>query len=68
MATTVDMSPEAIRARLAEVAAISDLDRERRLDGKIDYAPEAVRARLVEVARLLDLCLALGAAVPRQER
>ena len=61
---TVDMSPEAILARLREVSALSDLDRDRRLDGKIDYSPEAIQARLTEVGRLLDLCLALGEATP----
>lgn len=61
---TVDMSPEAIWARLQYVSSISDLDRDKRLHGKIDYSPEAVRARLIEVGRLLDLCRALSDAVP----
>jgi hypothetical protein len=57
---TVDMSPEAISARLRTVAELSDLDRDLRMHGKVDYSPEAVSARLREVEQLRRLCLALG--------
>ncbi len=57
---TVDMSPEAISARLRKAADLSDLDRDLRLHGKIDYSPEAVSSRLREVEQLRRLCLALG--------
>lgn len=54
------MSPEAISARIRAAADLSDLDRDRRLEGKIDYSPEAVSARLREVEQLRRLCLSLG--------
>lgn len=60
MATTVDMSPEAVSARLREVGAISDLEASKRLEGKIDYSPEGISARLREVEQLRRLCEGLA--------
>ena len=55
-ARELDMSPQAITARLREVSALSDLAPERRLEGKIDMSPPAITARLRECAALLELC------------
>jgi hypothetical protein len=55
-ARELDMSPQAITARLREISAISDLAPERRLEGKIDVSPQAITARLREAAALLELC------------
>lgn len=59
-----DMSPEAISARLREVAAVADLRPERRLDAKIGYAPADISRRLREVAELNRLCESLARSVP----
>jgi hypothetical protein len=59
---SVDMSREAVSARLERVGALSDLRAERRLDAKIDYGPAAVDLRLQRVAALRRLCLDLAAA------
>jgi len=61
---TVKMDPASIGARLAEVAALTDLDPARRLDAKIDYSPQGIARRLQQVADLRRLCLKLGSAVP----
>lgn len=55
-ARELDMSPQAIAARLREVSAMSDLAPERRLEGKIDLSPQGITARLRECAELLELC------------
>lgn len=52
----LDMSPEAISARLRQISALADLAPERRLEGKIDMSPQAITARLREAAALLELC------------
>lgn len=65
----VDMSPEAVTARLVAVAEAS-----RELVGKpgpqaVSMEPEAVTARLVEWAELTRMCLLLGREVEtRPER
>lgn len=56
----VDMSPEAVRARLREAAALS-----RELVGKpgpqaVSMLPADVRARLIEWAELTRMCLRLA--------
>jgi hypothetical protein len=56
MGRPVDMSPEAILARIREVSRVSDLTAETRLDAKLDMSPEGILARLREVSELLDLC------------
>ena len=56
----VDMSPEAISARIRRVSELSDLREDRRLDGKIDYSPEGISRRIREVSQLRALCLSLG--------
>jgi len=65
---TVDMSPEAITARLRRVSELSDLRAELRLHGKIDDSPEAVTAGLREALSLAELCLALGRHHPDESR
>lgn len=57
---TVDMSAEAISARLRRVGELSDLRVERMGKGKVDYSPEAISARIREVEQLRRLCLTLG--------
>lgn len=58
---SVDMSPEAVGARLREVGRLSDLRSERRLDTKVDMSPEAVSRRLEQIEQLRRLCLSLRA-------
>ena len=58
---SVEMSPEAVAARLRRVAELADLRTERRLDTKIDHSPEAVDRRLRTVSALRRLCLDLAA-------
>lgn len=60
----VDMSPDAVTARLRELSEAS-----RALVGKpgpqaVSMAPEAITARLREWAELTRMCLLLGRAVP----
>lgn len=57
---TVDMSPEAVSARLRKAAELTDLTLGKRLHAKVDYSPEAISARLRQVEELRRLCLALG--------
>lgn len=59
--TKVDYSPEAVSARLREVARLTDLSPEKRLDYKIDYSPEAVSRRLRKASALRDACRKLVA-------
>ena len=59
---SVDLSPDAVLARLRRVSDLSDLHAERRLDAKLDMSPEGIVRRLTEVSELLSLCTALGAA------
>jgi len=56
----VDMSREAVTARLQHASKELDLRPERRLDTKIDLSAAAVTSRLEEASDLLDLCLTLG--------
>lgn len=58
----IDMSAEAIEARLRRVAELSDLRPDRRLHGKIDYSPEGIERRLRQVEQARQLCRKLGAA------
>lgn len=57
----VDMSPDAVFARLRQATAGLDLRPERRLDTKVDYSDAGITARLREVDRLNRLCRALQA-------
>ncbi len=61
---TVDLSSDAIVARLRCASDLSDLQADRRLDAKLDMSPEGIERRLREVSELLALCTALGAARP----
>jgi hypothetical protein len=56
----VDMSPEAIEARLREVSRLRDA---RRLL-EVDMSPEAIERRLRKVSELRDLCKKLGEFKP----
>ena len=56
----ISMSPAAIRARLEEASAQTDLATEKRLETKIDLSPQAISDRLRAVSELRDLCLHLG--------
>lgn len=62
--TRVDMSPQAIEARLRQVTALSDLAPERRLDAKLDMSPDGLMRRLREVSELLRVSRMLGASRP----
>jgi len=57
----IDMSPEAITARIREVGRLSDFSPEERLSSKLDMSPHGVTSRLREAAQLLVLCERLGA-------
>ncbi len=61
----VDMSPEAITARLQEVARLS---REAPPGRGVDMSSEAITARLREMAALSALCFRLQAAGELAER
>ncbi len=52
----VDLSREALHARLRYASEISDLRAERRLDSKLDMSPAGIERRLREVSELLQLC------------
>jgi hypothetical protein len=56
MGRPVDMSPDAILARIHELSRLSDLTAETRLDAKLDMSPEGILARLREVTEVLELC------------
>ncbi len=58
---SVDMRPDAIRARL-QAARPPDLRPENRLHHKVDMSPAGIRMRLEQVSRILRLCRALGHA------
>lgn len=58
---SASMRPEAVSARLREVARRADLRTGHRLEAKVDYSAGAVSGRLREVARLRRLCLQLAA-------
>jgi hypothetical protein len=58
----LDMSPRAVRRRLEEAAALSDLSVFRALEGKVNLSPTAVSARLRTVAQLRTLGLRLQRA------
>ena len=58
---SVDMSAEAIDARLREASRLAgSLRPEARLDTKIDTSATAVAARLKQASDLLDLCRTLS--------
>lgn len=57
-----ETTPEAVSARLREVARQTDLRTNRRLEAKVDYAPDAVSRRLRLVEALRRACLRLGEA------
>ena len=57
----VDMSPQAVEARLREASRLAGSWRpEARLQTKLDMRGLAVAARLKEASDLLDLCRALS--------
>ncbi len=59
---SVDMSGEAVAARLREASRLAgSLRPEARLETKIDMSGEAVAARLREASDLLDMCRILAA-------
>jgi hypothetical protein len=60
----VDMSPEAVEARLAACSAQSPLGLVP--PRRVDMSPEAVEARLEEWAELTELCLELAATGARR--
>ena len=62
----IPMDPQSIAARLDEVARLTDLRTENRLNAKIDYSPAAIARRLSQVAELRRLCLTLGQATPKE--
>lgn len=58
---SVDMSPEAVSARLDQASRLSgDLSPDRRLDTKIDMSPAGISRRLREASDLLEVCRKLG--------
>jgi len=61
---SVDYSPEAIEARLRQVAELTDLHADRRLHPKIDYSPEAITRRLQQVEALRRACVELASLEP----
>lgn len=56
----IDMSAEAVAERLRQVARVSDLRPEHRLDGKVDMSSIGIVSRLREVSELNALARALG--------
>lgn len=63
----LDMSPEAIAARLRRVSELSEgLPAEGLVEAKLDMSPGAISRRLREVSELRDLCLNLRAAWHRE--
>lgn len=57
----IDLSPAGIVDRLRRASAMSDLDPETRLYGKLDMSPRGITRRLREASDLLETCLRLGA-------
>ena len=53
----VDLSAEAVRARLRRMSELSDLTAERRLAAKVDMSWPAVERRLRVQSMLRDSCL-----------
>jgi hypothetical protein len=60
MSARLDMSAEAVTARLRDVSARADLRPEHRLDAKIGLDAAAVTARLKLASALRDLCARLA--------
>ncbi len=58
----LDLSANAILARLNAASDCADLHEGRRLDAKLDMSPEGIERRLREVSELLVLCESLRAA------
>lgn len=61
----VDMSPEAIHARLLEASRLADLRPERRLYAKLDMSSEGIARRLELASELSELCRTLAEACPQ---
>ena len=53
----VDMSVEAVTARLREMSRLSDLSPDKRLAAKVDMSSEGVSRRLRLQSRLREACL-----------
>ncbi len=64
MTKPLDMSGEAIWARVNAASAVSDLSPETRLDAKLDMSAEGIARRIQTVSDLRDLCMQLQASVP----
>lgn len=62
---SVDMSPKAVRQRLALVSEGASLRPQDRLKAKLDMSAEGVRRRLERVVELNRLCAALRASAAR---
>jgi hypothetical protein len=60
MSARVELSAQAITARLREVSARADLRPAHRLDAKIGLSAEAITARLKLASALRDLCARLA--------
>jgi len=60
MSGRVNLSAEAVTARLREASARADLRPEHRLDSQIALDAASVTARLRLASALRDLCLRLG--------
>ena len=58
----VDLSPDAVTARLRMASDLADLRPGHRLDAKIDLRPAAVTARLRIASELQELCRELQRA------
>ncbi len=56
----IDMSPSAIEDRLKRASALSDLDPETRMYGKLDMSSAGITARLREASDLYEACLKLA--------
>jgi hypothetical protein len=61
---SVDMSPQAISARLKAACALADLRPAHRTDAKTDMSSAAITARLRAVDQLNRLCAQLADAGP----
>lgn len=64
---SVDMSPEAITARLRRASELADLRPEHRLDAKLDMSPAGITRRLRQASELRDACLKLAKATKAQD-
>lgn len=66
---SVDLSPEAISARLRQASELAgSLRPEHRLETKLDLTGAGVARRLKEASDLLDLCRALALAGNTHDR